>query len=383
MTVEDSITTLLTTLTTALQSATAALPDSSDSFLPPNDGITLLDVKNDLLLSYLQNLVFLVIIKLRHRDSATHTDDTISEVIRKLVDLRVYLERGVRPLENKLKYQIDKVVRAAEEADRRAATKSATKKVARRPTTKELAGDVSEDNISSDAGSEDDDEDGSTEKIADISYAPRPAALLKNAKTSNPDSSRSKSQSSTTTGAYKPPRITPTSMPSTTKPHDRPDPALRKRKSHLLDEYINEELSSTPLAQPSIGSSNTITNRGRSGASALDRQKEKERLEYEEKNFVRLPGESKAERRKARARGERDRRDIFGGEDWTGLGGLGDRIGRSVASKEGRGVLDRRDKRKRDVADGPRGDGVGVGEVFEKRRKVLMGRMEKKGRRNV
>ena len=111
---------------------------------------------------------------------------------------------------------------------------------------------------------------------------------------------------------------------------------------------------------------------------------------------MRLPGESKAERRKARARGEggvNGGRDMFGGEDWTGLGGLGDRVVRSVKrgrdGEDGGGrrenVLERRGKRRRereDAPDGPREDGRGelgrIGEAFEKRRKVLQDRAERK-----
>lgn len=107
-------------------------------------------------------------------------------------------------------------------------------------------------------------------------------------------------------------------------------------------------------------------------------------MEYEERNFSRLPSESKAERRKGRA-GVRER-DNFGGEDWTGLGAVGDQVARSVArgsraAREGReGVLGRREKRRRDASDVAGGAGavVRIGENFEKRRKILEGRAERK-----
>ncbi|KAJ9610718.1 hypothetical protein H2200_005495 [Cladophialophora chaetospira] len=380
MTVEDPTSGLLATLTTALQNASSAFSDNDQQFLPPTDGISLLDVKNDLLLSYLQNLVFLVIIKLRNGSAKESTTDLTSEVVKKLIELRVYLERGVRPLESKLKYQIDKVVRATEEAARRSSQKAAAKQESKKPTTKELAGDVS-DEVDSD--SEDSEEnDGQLNGTADLSAAPRPAALVQAAGGTGKNSTISKSRS-TATGAYKPPRITPTAMPVPHSQRDRDGPA-RKRKSQLLDEYIDEELSTAPRAQPSIGSSNTIVKHGRGAISARDREKQQEKQDYEERNFVRLPEESKAEKRKAKLRGEGARRDLFGGEDWTGLGGLGDRINRTVAGRskgEGASVLERRQKRGRDTQDGPRGDGVGIGETFEKRRKIVQGRADKKARR--
>ncbi|EXJ57502.1 hypothetical protein A1O7_07850 [Cladophialophora yegresii CBS 114405] len=386
MTVEDQTSTLLATLTNALESATSAFPDTERQFLPPSEGISLLDVKNDLLLSYLQNLAFLVVLKLRNGSSkGSGSDDIASDVVKKLVELRIYLERGVRPLESKLKYQIDKVVRAAEEADRRTTQKVFAKQNSKKPTTKELAGDVSDDLDSNEESDEDEDDDahvkGTTD--ADFSAAPRPAALLQSAGAARKESANSKSRS-TASGAYKPPRITPTAMPIPATQRDRDAPAARKRKSQLLDEYIDEELSTAPRAQPSIGSNHTIVKHGRGAMSNRDRENERERAEYEERNFVRLPAESKAERRKARLRGEADHRDLFGGEDWTGLGGLGDRINRTVAgrSREEKGsLLERRQKRGRDTQDGPRGDGVGIGESFEKRRKVMQQRLNKKSRR--
>jgi len=92
-----------------------------------------------------------------------------------------------------------------------------------------------------------------------------------------------------------------------------------------------------------------------------------------------LPGASKTEKRKDKARQTREARDMFGGEDWTGLGGFGDRVSKTVAGGRDRGsILDRREKRKRDTIDSPRGDGVGIGESFEKRRRVVQGRTDRK-----
>ncbi|OAL36429.1 hypothetical protein AYO20_04325 [Fonsecaea nubica] len=388
MTAELNVGSMLSTLTAALQSAASAFPESEQQLLPPADGISLLDIKNDLLLSYIQNLAFLVIIKLRNGLAEDSSSDLASEVTKHLVDLRVYLERGVRPLESKLKYQIDKVVRAAEEADRRSAQKNGVDHESqKRPSkkTRNENGDVSDEFGS---GSEESSEDEAVENNyteGDMSMGPRPAALLKNVDTSKKEDQIVKSRS-TATGAYKPPRITPTAMPEPPSQRDRDVPA-RKRKSQLLDEYIDEELSTAPRAQPSIGSNNTIVKHGRGAMSSKERDKERERIEYEERNFVRLPAESKAEKRKARLRGEMDKRDLFGGEDWTGLGGLGDRIHRSVAGRakgEGSSVLDRRAKRRRDTQDGPRSDGtsgIPIGESFEKRRRILQQRADKKSRR--
>lgn len=371
MTVTDrSLVSLLSSLTDSLTSATSALSENSERFLPPQDGISLLDVKNELLLSYLQNLAFLILFKVRDCNSTepSQENDLYKSVVEKLVELRVYLERGVRPIEKRLKYTIDKYLQAAQNKKNAPATRTSTGHI-RDPDASDVSDEDSEDDV-----------DGApahdpSVTAADASHAPRLASLALSTKTAN----AATSSPSNATGIYKPPRVTPTAMPST-DPDARPA-SQRKRKSALMNEYITDELSSAPIAQPSIGSNNTILDRGRTGHTQRDVDKQRERTDYEERHFTRLPGESKAEKRKARKRGEGgERRDMFGGEDWTGLGGLGDRIGKSVSGGgvvEREGKLQRREKR-RATADLPRGDGMQMGDSFEKRRKVLAAKSDRK-----
>lgn len=341
---------LLETISDAFTSAKEALPEDASAFEPPSDGISLLDVKTDLLLSYLQHLVFLVLFKL-DKDSSLGSD-----VVRKLIELRAFLERGVRPLETRLKYQIDKVLRAADDADRQTAQK------ALKPPKVQ---DVSDSDLSASES------EASDQESDDARHGPGDFAKISTAARA-----QTKTKQRSSDGIYRPPRQNAVSMPSRST-----DDVPRRRKNALLDEFINEEHSSAPMAQPSIGSNNTITDRGRqhSALNSRDRAKERERRDYEERNFVRLPGASKTEKKKEKARQAREGRDMFGGEDWTGLGGMGDRIRGTVKGKGN--LLERREKRKRDTVDSPRGDGVGIGETFEKRRRVLQDRLDKKSRR--
>ncbi|KAL9626015.1 MAG: hypothetical protein Q9164_007961, partial [Protoblastenia rupestris] len=103
---------LLGTLNDSLSSVSSSLLDTA-TLTPPSEGISLLDTKNELLLAYLQNLVFLIIIKLRNKQSTKESTTRISlsnDITKNLVELRIYLEKGVRPLEAKLKYQLDKLL---------------------------------------------------------------------------------------------------------------------------------------------------------------------------------------------------------------------------------------------------------------------------------
>lgn len=400
----SNIANLLNAISDSLKSSQTAFPEDASALLPPQDGISLLDVKNDLLLSYLQHLVFLILIRLEGVSKPQLDREKLDKkVIGKLIELRAYLDRGCRSLEGKLRYQIDKVLRAAEDTERSAAqnaqinggsnkqTRKKTKSSKRKPTTNNDS-DISISGSEATSDSNNDSEDQAenfSDDDEDLHTAPRLSHLIQKPKTSTAD--KSSSTRSKTDTIYRPPKITPTAMPSLQPRHTNANQqdahSARRRKHALLDEYLNEETSTTPTALPSIGSNNTITQHGRTHTSMASNSltKERERQAYEEANFTRLPAMSKAEKRREKTRGLRDQRDMFGGEDWTGLGGLGDRIGRSVSGAGGKGgrssVLERREKRKRETGDLPRGDGVGVGETFEKRRRVLQGRERKKGRR--
>ena len=335
--------------------------------IPPKDGISLLDVKNELFLSYLQNLVFLIILKIRNRksDNAEDDEDLDSSVVKKLVELQVYLEKGVRPLEGRLKYQIDKVLRAADDAKR---AEDASKIKANGPALRQVHDDEE------DSEAEGDSDEESTNGVAlkeseidDLQYRPNPSSFIRPAGAVEADV-KGRSED----GVYKPPRIQATAMP-TTGPREKE--AKKPSKSATLDEFVNTELSSAPFAEPSIGS--TIVDRGRTVKSEKTKQEEKERREYEERNYVRLPKESKKD--KAKKGGKKDAG--YGGEEWRGLGEGIDRIERLTKRKGGepRGAFEK--SRKRPTEDGPRGSGgVETGQGFQKRLKTHDGVRRDRGR---
>lgn len=373
---------LLDTLTKSLSSALEAAPKIAGIEVA-KDGISLLDVKNDLLLSYLQNLVFLILLKLRQsKTGAPLTSDTDEAslddlVVKKLIELRVYLEKGVRPLEDKLRYQIDKVLRAADDAERNARLAAAAAK-----GEESSSGDSDNESNSEDesgSGSEADglDKSMAATKLTDQNFRPNLSAWKR------PETATaSVGKSTDANGVYKPPRIAPTVMPTTER---REKKERNNLKSATLDEFIADEMSVAPVAVPSIGT--TIMNGGRRTKTASERREEEERREYEERNFVRLPAQSKKDKaKKAKAEGGRKRMD-FGGEDWRDLGQGVDRINRLTAGKSGgkgtKALLEKSRKRGLDTTDGPRGDGSGgMGDRYQKRLKVLeAGRRDRGGKK--
>ncbi|KAK3398397.1 Sas10/Utp3/C1D family-domain-containing protein [Sordaria brevicollis] len=381
---------LLDTLTKSLTSTLELAPKLS-TIDPPKDGISLLDVKNELLLSYLQNLVFLILLKLRQartgngkkKDEESENDQTDLDdlVVKKLVELRLYLEKGVRPLEDKLRYQIDKVLRAADDAERSAKQAEAAAK-AEAEAEKDASESEDEDAESGDEAAP------SGQKLSDLQFRPNISSFVRG---SGAPGSEEKpkigvGKSTDASGVYRPPRIAPTVMPTTTT--ERRESARDKKplKSATLDEFIADEMSTAPVAEPSIGT--TIVNFGRRTKTAAERKVEEERRTYEEANFVRLPTGSKKEKAKQRALEGRSSKMQFGGEDWRDLGVGVDRINRLTSGgrerKGTKALLEKSRKRGFDTTDGPKSSGEGgvaMGERYQKRLKVLEGGRRDRGKK--
>ncbi|ROT42931.1 hypothetical protein SODALDRAFT_327097 [Sodiomyces alkalinus F11] len=382
MAAPSSLPALLDSLTQSLTSTLDAAPKVS-SIQQPQDGISLLHVKNELLLAYLQNLVFLILLKLRNaksqNGSSDKNDDDTDPVVKKLVELRLYLEKGVRPLEDKLRYQIEKILRAADDAERSSRAMNSTEKVKGTRKSKSRTDSGFESGLESGSPSEDDDDDDeggegeSDEESAEEAeqpqaslYSARPDAFVRPAAASAAVAAAEKD------GIYRAPRIAPTIMPS-----ERRAKAAERRphKSATMDEFIESELSTAPMAEPSIGTN--VVAGGRKVKTAAERKAEEERRDYEESNFVRLPSQSKKDKAGQAQQSGRSGRMQFGGEEWRELGEGVDRINRLTARKETskgtKALLEKSRKRGRDTTDGPRDSGRGpeIGDRFQKRLKVL------------
>lgn len=85
---------------------------ANDQIIPntssDDGGISLLSIKNDLLLQYIVNLV--AVMYRRSRPDQSLTSASTRSIILRLCEIRSYLEK-LRPIEQKLQYQIDKVLK--------------------------------------------------------------------------------------------------------------------------------------------------------------------------------------------------------------------------------------------------------------------------------
>ncbi|KAI0903340.1 U3 small nucleolar ribonucleoprotein lcp5-like protein [Ustulina deusta] len=371
---------LLDSLNNSLSSTIEATPKLAGIDETEN-GVSLLDVKNELLLSYLQNLVFLILIKIRNAKSddagsGNNSAEISDAVVKKLVELRLYLDKGVRPLEERLRFQLDKIIRAADDADRN------------EKMEKDSQDAESESGSESDEGGGDDDDadeagrdlDNKTRSRADAKQGPSFSNF------SAPVSVGMAAAAQNTTGVYRPPKITPTVMPTTER---RERAERRPMKSATMNEYIADELSTAPSALPSVGSN--VAFGGRKMKTASEREEEQRRREFEETNFVRLPKEGKKQRAERNKQERRSAKMSFGGEEWRDLGDGVDRINKLTRRKEGGGrstkaLLEKSRKRGRETADSSRGSGLSsetreIGERFSKKLKVMEGGRRDRGKR--
>ncbi|PGG97479.1 hypothetical protein AJ80_09698 [Polytolypa hystricis UAMH7299] len=176
-----------------------------------------------------------------------------AEVLKKLTELRIFLEQGVQPLEGKLKYQVDKVLKAAEDAER-----------SKKQSSPDSDEDDSEDDSEIKSGSEED--SGAEEdepEINVLAYRPNLSAF---AKGKDQDKAKTKSDKTDAAadGIYRPPKIKPTALPESTPSHCEEQEACCSAKSRVIDKFVSAEMSSAPLAEPSISS--TICADGRTVA---------------------------------------------------------------------------------------------------------------------
>ncbi|EMR09386.1 hypothetical protein PNEG_02333 [Pneumocystis murina B123] len=246
---DSDVSLLLSTIEIALRQSRTSLKDLK--LLPIDKGISLLSLKLHLFLSYLHNLALLILVKV-HGESIS--EGKYAFIVERLVELRVILEKGIQPIEAKLKYQIDKIF-----------------------------GNLYKHEFSEKHKIE------NTEN--GLLYKPNPMDLL-------PVDSTSDRSDLVKKGIYHPPRIS-SALPSESVEQRLP-------LNHTLRDFIASEISSAPVPGPSIGSNIVFYGKRLHAASADEQRDLQQKRKYEEENFVRLP--SKKYKRKGQ--------NVFGGEDW-------------------------------------------------------------------
>uniref|UniRef100_A0A8D9BE72 Neuroguidin n=2 Tax=Cacopsylla melanoneura TaxID=428564 RepID=A0A8D9BE72_9HEMI len=237
---------LLSTINSACKEANTSL----DSLVKKVDqqevnvrnGISILDVKYQSKLMYLTNIAYLVMKRLHGQQISR------DEAIERLVELRTVLER-IRPLEQKLKYHIDKYIKIA--------TRGETDP--NDPTSFKANPDMMND-----ASDEEEEEEGKKKK------------------------KKNKEDEDGKKGIYKPPRLMSVQYDGDETRNEKQARSLERARKRALSSNLMQELKEEYLDRPmeySHSSSNTLKN--------VISQREQERQDYEETYFTRLPLEKK------------------------------------------------------------------------------------------
>ncbi|CAI5741994.1 unnamed protein product [Hyaloperonospora brassicae] len=224
--------------------------------LPTDSGMTFLQVKNHALLTYTKLELFFALLKLEEPGKVRD-----HPVFKELVRYRTLLER-VRPLDRKMKYQVDKMLKVA-----LSGCNDLDESLSYAPNPEQLAAD----------GAQDDDEDGDD------------------------------GGASTNDGIYRAPRLAAVPYEEEERAHvkqAKKDERNRKRlqKSTILAE-LREEFSERPVEIQA------------SGANAVDKEtarEESEKKDFEESRFVRVVTSRKDKIRKRQRETAANRADKVG-----------------------------------------------------------------------
>ncbi|KAH3681933.1 hypothetical protein WICPIJ_007095 [Wickerhamomyces pijperi] len=262
------------------------------------EGVSLLDLKNDSMLSYINNLALVVLsrIEAMKTNNSSDINKIKDQAVQSSIVQRVTIEKGLKNLEKKLSYQLEKMVRNYHKMDKDSSEDTINKKL-------EAKEAQAEDEKDSDEDSEAEDE---------LSYKPDASAFAKVTKPDrNPRKLKASSKDSTSTEKgekYKAPKIA-AALPPTEFKDQVQRRNNRSSKLSSMEEYL-QETGDAPLVTSSVGSN--ILDHGRGGVQTeKQRRKEQEIKKFEESNFTRI---SSAVAKKQE--GKRKFKDAFFGEDW-------------------------------------------------------------------
>lgn len=211
-----------------------------------SNGVSLLEVKVHSMLSYLTNLAFYLLLKVHGQSISGHP------VVDQLVELRIVLEK-IKPLEQKLKYQIDKLVKAASmHEDQRDATGA-------------------------------DGESLGTALQDPLKFRPNPAAMLAQ---EGEDAQGKAADGEEKTGIYRPPKLVP--MPYNEDGRSKSGKLSQQAKEKASRSRLLRDLRAQYDERPEeMTAEGTGYGAQEVGASKED-EKWVERERFEEENFVRL-----------------------------------------------------------------------------------------------
>lgn len=272
-----------------------------------NEKVSLLSLKNASMLSYITSLMSIVSEKLDTKSK----DASAMKGREKSIENRVVLERGIKPLEKKLGYQLDKLVRAYMRAEKEY---NDAKKRAEEKNDRNGHDEVENENS--------DDEGASSSEDEELSYRPNVIRSKSTDKKSKDFNEEQEGAEDNNDGIYRPPKIN-AMLPPQVSTHFEDKFSVKDHKDRsnnsrmqAMEEYIKNQ-SDQPDWGTSIGAD--ILDHGRGGIkSSRATEKERRVTTFEEDNFTRVNhmGMNKTERKRQKQRQRIASANVIGGEDF-------------------------------------------------------------------
>jgi hypothetical protein len=322
--------------------------------LPTAEGISFLQLKAHTLLQYCTSLAFVMLLKVEGRELAQHG------VVQQLVQLRCVVEK-VRPIDRKLKYQIDKLLKTAAGDTRRQRATAPTPAAA----------------ASGDAGDDNDDVIDVGGMQDPLLFRPNPAALIgKDGGFAAAKADRGGSNNPRGAGAsalYRAPKLQAVPFDTDEKGGARArreeERAISRASNSTLVKSLRDDLFSDRPDQLQTG--------GGAASTKPDKQ-ELERQQFEEDNMIRLMETKEYKKQRAKRQRINPNEDIsFGGGDMRALMDMAGGSSNMSGGRRNRSLLEKVFKQDLGHRAKPGGGGGGGG----KQKKSGKGKGGKKGGR--
>ena len=259
-----------------------------------DDIIHYLDVKNQMLIAYCLNLCFYLAMRCEGKSVKDHP------VMRQLLELRYVMEK-LRPMDGKLKHQIDRLVNAANVKD------SDQSSFGLRPNPNAF---IDKEGASDDSDSGIEDSGHSDDKVS------------KEKKTASSDD------------IYRPPKIAAAPYRLEESREDKEARKLQRKRNKLKNSAIFESLQEEFGSAPEQSSSTGMEGMGTADAKALQKEID-ERNKFEEERMIRLTMTRKEKQSLKRRQREANKLDRL--TDLGDIGGLDEfddlKVGRRKAAK--------------------------------------------------
>ncbi|KAJ3412925.1 hypothetical protein HDV05_008713 [Chytridiales sp. JEL 0842] len=320
------ISVLISKVKEAKDKLTPLLKSLDSDELKTSKGVSLLEVKLHSMLSYMANLSFFALMKIHGQPIEDHPS------IDQLIELRVVLDK-IKPLEGKLKYQIDKLVKIANDAENE-------------------DGDPVENLRKKFLVTDDDDVDKSTKKLTKdtslgdpLQFRPNPMAFASN----DADELQDGDGGLDNSGIYRPPRVAPVFLDDKKKPKEKGELSdrfkSRSQKSRIIND-LRDVFDVRPEEVTAHGTGYSIRER-----KTNKKDEELDRItQMEEENYMRYTvtkERKKREKAVARSSGLSEIQNEISAleHDFASLRELDDAVAHDQANRFGHGVMAKRNKR--------------------------------------